>query len=379
MAATTLATYDLDNMVTTAIDTMSTDPVNMLTDSGEKFLKTAAQRGRIFVVNDAENVRHTLIYDGGNDTVLYVPDDLDGTPAVNSLSAAATEVVTQNLFTLQAASRNINFPQSQPAGNVMDYVATVVKANMMEILNQEEALFVRGNTTAAGAETIRGCYVGDTNYTAGYPLSLPGLIQAGTSYHNTNLTDVFAGVKASEVAKHVPYQTTGTQGSGIATALMSDLQMAVLNSSYSDIERPTHCYMSMVMFEKFLKTLRADAALPDPVHTNLGLEGTATFAGLTVDWHRMLETDVIWDPADSSFAAEHPVIGVNWNSLRLNVVRAGGIDNDKVGFIRQIGNLQPHPTLTNVFKRLEWKRAWSFDNGRRSFFQITDFTDADQV
>ena len=93
----------------------------------------------------------------------------------------------------------------------------------------------------------------------------------------------------------------------------------------------------------------------------------------------MLETDVIWDPADSSFAAEHPVIGVNWNSLRLNVVRAGGIDNDKVGFIRQIGNLQPHPTLTNVFKRLEWKRAWSFDNGRRSFFQITDFTDADQV
>ena len=76
--------------------------------------------------------------------------------------------------------------------------------------------------------------------------------------------------------------------------------------------------------------------------------------------------------------AEQPVLGVNWNSLRLNVVRAGGIESDKVGFIRQIGGLQPHPALTNLFKRLEWKRCWSLDNGRRSFFKINDYTDEDQ-
>ena len=378
MAATTLATYDLDNMVTTAIDTMSTDPVNMLTDSGEKFLKTAAQRGRMFVVNDAENVRHTLIYNGRNATVNYVPDNVTGV----ALSAVATEVVTQSLWALNASSRNINFPQSQPSGNVMDYVATVVKANMMEILNQEEALFVRGVADPTGTEALNAPHPGDDDYNTALPMSLPSLVWSSSGSHGTATSEEFAGIKVSEVAKWAAHQgngtVTGSSPNQIASDLMGDFQKAALNASYSDVERPTHIYTSLVMFEKFLAELRADAALPDPVHANLGLEGTATFAGMTVDWSRYLNWDVVWDPAASSFVAEHPVLGINWNSLRLNVVRAGGIESDKVGFIRQIGGLQPHPALTNLFKRLEWKRCWSLDNGRRSFFKISDYTDEDQ-
>jgi hypothetical protein len=376
MAATTLATYDLDNMVTTAIDTMSTDPVNMLTDSGEKFLKTAAQRGRMFVVNDAENVRHTLIYNGGNATVNYVPDNLSGA----TLSAAATEVVTQNLWSLNASSRNINFPQSQPAGNVMDYVATVVKANMMEILNQEEALFVRGVADPTGTMAQNDPYVGDENYATALPMSLAGLIWGSTDdKHDHATTELFAGIKTSEIAKWTPHFATGSATAGIADDLIGDFQKAVMTASYSDVERPTHIYTTQIMFEKFLTELRGSAALPDPVHANLGLEGTATFAGMTIDWSRYLDSDAIWDDGDAAFTAEHPVLGINWNSLRLNVVRAGGINSDSVGFIRQIGSLQPHPTLTNLFKRLEWKRCWSLDNGRRSFFKISGFTDANQV
>ena len=383
MAATTLASYDLDNMVTTAIDTMSTDPVNMLTDSGEKFLKTAAQRGRIFVVNDAENVRHTLIYAGGNDTVLYEPDDLDGSPAVNSLSAAATEVVTQSLYTLQAASRNINFPQSQPAGNVMDYVATIVKANMMEILNQEEALFVRGTLSPSGSETINAPHMGDSGYAAGTPMSLASIFLSSAGGTRSATSTLFAGVKTSEVAKHTPHHVacTGASNPEKLPELIADLQLAMLNASYSDVERPTHVMTDLTVFEHFLGLLRASAALPDPVNANLGKEGTITFAGMTIDWHRMLERDAMWDYEQSgspaAYVNTHPVLGLNWNSLRLNVVRAGGIDSDKVGFIRQIGGLQPHPTLTNLFKRLEWKRQWSLDNGRRSFFMIDGGTDAD--
>jgi hypothetical protein len=211
-------------------------------------------------------------------------------------------------------------------------------------------------------------------------MSLAGLIWGSTDdKHDHAATELFAGIKTSEITKHTPHFASGTVGSGIATELMSDLQIALLNSSYSDVERPTHCYMTLVMFEKFLKVLRADGALPDPVHANLGLEGTATFAGMTIDWSRYLTLDAIWDDGDASFTAEHPVIGVNWNSLRLNVVRAGGINSDSVGFIRQIGSLQPHPQLTNLFKRLEWKRCWSLDNGRRSFFKISGFTDANQA
>ena len=383
MAATTLATYDLDNMVTTAIDTMSTDPVNMLTDSGEKFLKTAAQRGRLFVVNDAENVRHTLLHSGGNDTTLYSPDDLDGDPAINDLSASATEVLTQNLFTLYAGSKNINFPQSQPAGNVMDYVATVVKANMMEILNHEELLFTRGALAGtADNEAAVAPFYGDEDKVVGKPMSLAGLFLSGSGKGGRATSEVFSGVKATEVAKYVPYFHDATAGSGAAAKgdnIVADLQVAMLNSSYSDSERPTHVMTNITVFEKVLKDMRALGAFPDPVNGNLGKEGTITFAGMTIDWSRYLDFATIWDITASPDADEHPVLGINWNSLRLNVTRAGGINDNSIGFINQIGSLQPHPTLTNVFKRLEWKRCWSVDNGRRSFFKISGLTDADLV
>ena len=67
----------LDTMVSTALDTYSTDPINVLTDSGEKFLKAAASQGRVFVVNDAENIRSPLLYDHGEASSLYKPDQLE--------------------------------------------------------------------------------------------------------------------------------------------------------------------------------------------------------------------------------------------------------------------------------------------------------------
>ena len=211
-------------------------------------------------------------------------------------------------------------------------------------------------------------------------MSLAGLFFSGTGKHDTATTEEFSGVKVSEVAKYTPHFADATAGSGSAVKadnIIADLQLAMLNASYSDVERPTHVYTDLLVFEHLLSKMRADAALPDPVNANLGKEGTITFAGMTIDWSRYLETANIWDSGTSTFADEHPVLGVNWNSLRLNVVRAGSINNDSIGFINQIGSLQPHPLLTNVFKRLEWKRCWSVDNGRRSFFKINEITDAD--
>jgi hypothetical protein len=381
MAVPALGSRELDTLVSTAIDTYSKDPVNALTDSGEKFLKTAAQQGRLFVVNDAEAVRHPIMYGGGADSALYQQDNLTGTPDINTLTTSATEILTHARFALQAASRNINMPQSQPAGNVIDYVSNVVKANMMQILNEEEILFVKGREDSAGAATdshvLRGAFEGDFGYTVGRPASLVGMLYGSSTpapEGDGDSTDTaFAAIKTDDVAKWQPYHVA--TGSATHSELFADLQKAILNATYSETERPTHVYMNVASFEKMLDLMRALGALPDPVRADMGKEGTIPFGGVTLDWSRYLHSHASWDVTDPELAtATYPMLGINWNSLRLNTVRAGGVGSDSLGFIRQIGDLQPHPTLTNVFKRIEWKRQWSVDNGRRSFFTITGLT-----
>jgi len=395
-------TQTLDNMVSTALDTYSTDPVNCLTDSGEKFLTAAAQMGRLFIVNDAEAVRHPILYeDAGNpmgDNALYKPDITSGTPSVNALTDTAAEILTLSRFHLQAATRNINFPQSQPPGNLIDYVSSVVRANMMTVMNQEEYLFLLGKQpgTVNSAPELRAAAFGDSDpaIADGYPASLPAIMSMGTAnlgfgVNNTTTAKSFAGIKVSDIPNWAPkffsIKTRGEVTSGPSvpathevalSAVTGDdmfgtIQNAILVSTYSETERPTHLYTSIQVFERFLQLLRAEAALPDPVMANMGKTGTIPFAGITIDWSRYLNASVDWVPGVVTTGYEHhPLLGINWNSLRLNTVRAGGIGNESIGFIQQIGGLQPHPMKTNLFKRIEWKRCWSVDNGRRSFFSI---------
>jgi len=131
--------------------------------------------------------------------------------------------------------------------------------------------------------------------------------------------------------------------------------------------------MALGSFEKVLSLLRASAALPDPVQVDMGKEGTIAFGGVTLDWSRYMAKGSAWDVyPDEDTTATYPILGVNWNSLRLNTVRAGSPSQDNLGFIRQLGDMQAHPLKTNLFKRIEWKRQWSVDNGRRSFFSLGD-------
>ena len=374
--ATPSYTQSLDTMVTTAIDTFSRDPINALTDSGEKFLKAAATNGRVFVVNDAEGIRHPILYGHGENSSLYTPDELTGTPdGVNNLSTSAKEILTMAVFHLHAGTRNINFPQSQPAGNLIDYVSNVIKANMMKIFNEEEILFTQGRTNGTtGVVATNAPSTTDADYSAALPMSLSSIYHSSSIPSSEDIggdttSESFANVKTDDVAKWQPSHINAT--STDHSTLITDLQTAILEASYSAIERPTHVYMALGSFEKMLALLRASAALPDPVNANLGKEGTISFGGISLDWSRYLAADVVWDTVDpEDTTATYPILGVNWNSLRLNTVRAGSPGSNDIGFIRQLGEMQPHPTLTNLFKRIEWKRQWSVDNGRRSFFTI---------
>ena len=125
-----------------------------------------------------------------------------------------------------------------------------------------------------------------------------------------------------------------------------------------------------------LDLLRDKAALPDPIFADWGASYNhfLPFGGLQLQWSRYLEEAAQWNL--SGTGAIEPIFGLNLNSLRMNVVmNESPIDGD-LGYIRQIGDgTYPHPTLTNVFKRIEWKRNYSVDNGRRSMFLLSGVTD----
>ena len=379
-------------MVTTALDTMSTNTLNCITDAGEKLLKRLAEKGRIFVVNDAEKVRHTVMYDGGEPTTFYKPDLLTTeSPAqyTNNLDDDPKEFLTQAHFDMQAATRNINMPQSQPAGNMIDYASSLVNANMMEIFNQEEKLFWLGSATAASdADPVKvdpSALAGDTDTVNGLPMSCLSLLTAGDSTINgISAGEKFAGIApegSSAISRWAAHYnndpTDPTPSDNTAFSLSTDLQKAIINSTYSERERPTHVFTSIAMFEVFLQQLRGGGALPDPVRANLGSDTTVPFGGVSVDFSRYIDPSENWatNPSASPTADNTPIIGLNLNSLRLNLVRQGSVSGDKIGWINQIGpGILPHPKLPVVFKRIEWKRCYSVDNGRRSNFLITGYT-----
>ena len=386
--ASTAYSQTLDTMLSTCLETYTKDPVNLFLDGGEKFLATVASKGRIFVVNDAAALRHPFIYDHGEDSTYYMPDDLGHASGTGNLSNVATELLSQTAWSMQAATRNINFPQSQPAGNLIDYVSNVMKANFSSILNEEECLFVRGVNTASGAEALNSPFENDDAYNVGLPMSLPAIYSVG----KVTATHTFGGLACDDTTGNTRWAPGGTAvsvstggGSGgsangdygdTRADLYSDLQKAILAHTYSETERPTNMYTTSGCFEAFLKAFRVDAALPDPVSIDMGKEGTIPFGGITIDWSRYLSLDAVWDTDGAADVSTVPMLGVNWNSLRLNLVRSGSPSGNsadltgKIGWINQVSDLTPHPLTVTLFKRIEWKRQWSLDNGRRSFFNL---------
>ena len=389
--ATPSYTYSIDTLVSTTLDAYSGDPINLITKSGEKFLNTMRNSGRIFYVKDCEKIRHPLLIGHGENSSYYKADQLDGEPSAGGTGGAggilgvdAVEILTQANFEMHAATRNINMPQSMPPGDVIDYVDTLVRANLLKIWNEEEKLFWMGRG-AGGTQTAisRAPFTGDTENTsttflAGHPMSLLSLMGGSTTNGGTGATDdqtdeAWAGVKTDDVGDEWMPQHFDTAGSG--ADLVADLQSSVDLCGFSEDERVTHIFTSRAVYEKMLDLLRDKAALPDPIFSDWGASYNhfLPFGGLQLQWSRYLEEAAQWNI--SGTAAVEPIFGLNLNSLRMNVVmNESPIDGD-LGYIRQIGDgTYPHPTLTNVFKRIEWKRNYSVDNGRRSMFLLSGVT-----
>ena len=390
--ATPSYTYEIDTLVSTTLDAYSGDPINLITKSGEKFLNTMRNSGRIFYVKDCEKIRHPLLIGHGQNSSYYKADELTGTPTAGAgaLVADAVEILTQANFMMHAGTRNINMPQSMPPGDVIDYVDTLVRANLLKIWNEEEKLFWLGRSAADGTQTAisRAPFDGDTENTGdtflhGHPMSLVSLFSGSTtarkaapSVDNDDQTDEkWAGV-SSHATTGVGSEWEPQHFSGTASGenLVTELQSAIDLCGFSEDERVTNIFTSRAVYEKMIDLMRDVAALPDPVMADFGAAYNhyLPFGGVQIQWSRYLEEAAQWDLRTGTQVPCEPIFGLNLNSLRMNVVmNSSPIDGD-LGYIRQIGDgTYPHPTLTNVFKRIEWKRCYSVDNGRRSMFDMS--------
>ena len=368
-------TQKIDTLTTAAIDEATKDLANLVSEGGEKLLKKMQSAGRIFVVNDAEKVKHPVLY--GSGTSQYFDPDTLAPSSGTGLGTAAEEILAFAQFQMLAATRNINYPQAMPAGNFIPYISSAVKMHMMDILNKEEQIFLNCHD-ASTTEEANYPLPGDKNFTTGLPMSAAGLLSGkdpGSAY-------AFAGIDtdSTDFAKWIPTLVTAAGTTAPTEAqVFGALDEAILEGSFSETERPDWILTTKIMYKYILDLMRDKSRINDAVLANLGTTDEIPYAGTFLNWSRYLAKDVVWDisghtPGGSAGTAEHPVMGLNTNSLRLNVVAGGGVSDDKLGFVQKIGSTQKHAALTNLFDRVQYKRCWSIDNGRRSFFQIESWT-----
>ena len=411
-------TRTLDTLASMSLDTRTSDVHTTVTDFGEKFIKTMNNKGRVFVVNDAEGIRHPVASTGSEDITYFTPDDMGATSATASSDTAkynfetkAKDPLSQIQFTMPVGAININFPQAMPAGDLVSYVDTRIKMTMIDLFNREEKLLLLGEQNNDGEARYRAPFYGDTTYgrtdvsgsgqkddqciyEAGIPTNLPSYLMGGTQNSGVDIDGggsetsfdakdkMFAGIKMSDfpAAEYDQPHLEAWGGSGTAfnyntategKALFNSLQTAILTSTYSETERPTDIWTTLGVFTGIIAALRIDGALPDPVRANMGKEGTIPFGGLNIDWHRYLAADQIWNPASYDTAAL-PLLGLNFNSLRLNLTKRGGaMPHDEVGMFESVGDMELAHQLPILYKRVQWKRQLSWDKGRRSNFIIT--------
>ena len=372
MAAFTYS-QKIDTLTTVAIDEATKDLANLVSEGGEKLLKKLQSSGRIFVVNDAEKVKHPVLY--GSGTSQYFDPDTLAPSSGTGLGTDADEILAFAQFHMLAATRNINYPQAMPTGNFIPYVSSAIKMHMMDILNKEEKLYLVGNDDGS-TYTRTGCLTSDSRTTTGKPMSAAALHETANSL---TFAGIDVGTGSGDFEKWRPTVVNGagvTGGSATPTTVAHfgpALDEAILNASFSETERPDWILTTQSMYTNILGALRSVSRINDAVLANLGTTSEVPYAGVLIDWSRYLAENSVWDMSDQS-GTETPVLGINTNSLRLNVVAGGGVSDDKLGFVQKVGSTQTHAAVTNIFDRVQYKRCFSIDNGRRSFFQIEGWT-----
>ncbi len=379
--ADTTDTRTLNTLVTSAIDTISGNPANLVNEGGEKLLGKLAKRGRIFRVNDAERVEHPVMHgtDGENWSTIVGDNYGAGTPADANLSTNQNEVLSKALFTILTRTKNFNVPQQligRPSQLAMSDIAYLAQRMAMETYETEEAYLLRGASTLSGTYAELAPFSGDADWLGGGSvygqMSMLGLYGIGKD----TSTDEFANIGVDDNAEwDASRYDASTPAATDLDEFMQDIQEAIVRTDFGGMERPTDILSTIDWYMKVVEALRAKGTINDTLIRDMGTGPNTEipFGSLLIDYSRHLTKAQAWDLGTGT-AECHPVLGLNLNSLRWNLVgQTTGVGED-AGWIDQKSDMAPHPEKHNFFKRLEYRYAFSLDNGRRSFFHIDGWT-----
>lgn len=377
---------NVDTLFAVATDTVSGDPINCINEAGEKLLPELAAKGRIFMVNDAKQVSHPILYaDGGGVIREYVPGALAPDADGAALDNAAKEILTHAKFDMIASSRNISFAQDMPAGNQLDYMLQLMRSSGMSIFQREEALLVRGETSTSGTVASNSPMSGDTNFNT-LPMSLLGIVAAGTltggeaSPNTDESAESFAGIKLDDLTNG-HWNPKTTEAANLDTNAISGanleaaIQKQILECTFSGVESPDTILVGTTIYEGLIKQMRGRMSPTHLVEDSIFGNESFMLGGCKVIRHRMLNDTSVKYELDEGNTAVLPIYLLNLKSLRMNIVKQDMSIGEGFGFLSSpIEGVFPHPLSTNLFKRVSWKRCYSLDNGRRSFGFIHGIT-----
>ena len=387
----------LDTLFLSTANTLTTDPAWLVHDKGDKFLRTAAERGRVFKeISDADDVEHLLTTGNtqANQWKYYKGSrEASGNAAMTSPTLGALGqdgIWAMARSTILDTASNFVIPEDlhlRPIQKQIDTMSALLERHMSEFYREQEAYAVLGDSAATDTPVPLAPYKGDTDFPASYgtpAFSLLGLFASGsemaeTSQYTDTSDEAYMSVKVNDAAEWNPYldAVDNDLGSG-KTALATNgqtvyeyIQKYIIEiSRYGPGEMVTDWMVTKAMYEELLKYLRGKTNLNDSILANLATTTQLPIGGTMLDFHHWLDgTQTQWDIGSldlgaGTAVATHPIIGINWNSLRFNMVY-GEANQDS--WLTPISDFQVGETTTWMYKRLHSRSCWSLDNGRRSF------------
>lgn len=372
--------YPADTLATVAWQSVSKNLTNLINAGGEILIGELSRRGRVFVTPDVEHLVTPVMHADPGDTT-YAGFKPDNYGAGATLANSSADFLSSARYTYVAAADNVSWGQEHPGGTDLDFHMAIAEAKAKVILQREESLLLLGNTTVDGDNPVSVApYEGDAEFDSSTfkPMSLKAIYTAGTATPGdggaSEIGEEFAGIIGSDSAQWIPQVQNTTAASG--TNLLSDTETLLAACYFSDSEKADYGLTGRQVWQKYNALLRAEAALPQPLTTDLVKDPSAAVmvGGIPVVWSRMLSTaDALNDFAASGSDVAYQIYFLNLNSLRLNMPHSGGAI-EGLPFVRRIGQPYLVPTTTNWSYRLSWKRQYSLDGGRRSFGYINKIT-----
>lgn len=391
-------TEALDTLVNTTLNTYTSDAAWAVNDNGEKLLKKMAERGRVFnEINDADMVEHPLIVGSDTNWDYYRGSRETGgvTYATGTLATTQQAPFTMARSSIQDVAANLVVPEDilqRPVQKQMDVVEALVQRQLKQFFREQESYLVTGTSNAAAAAISLAPSVVDAAFGAGTDYDIPSFSFLGLALEGCGQTSSaqyataaatsrsFMGVDPATVGEWNVYGDFVDDGAKVSLDTNGEtvyeyLQKYIIQvSRYGMDEMVTDFVVTPEMYEEVLVYLRSKSDINDTVLANLATATEIPVAGTMLDFHHFLQNDDNWDiGSQTSAEAVHPIIGLNMNSLRLNMVYGAADDQ---GWLKPISDFLPVDTSTNFFKRLHARCCFSLDNGRRSFVYSDRFKNA---